>query len=116
MGFATIQPVEGIPKRNRRPFSLVSATVVVATNDSDGWSKQNKVVMQMQIHDSRGKCQYLFLTQEEIDKLLPMIVAAGKPSMQLQTALTSLSWLPDAELIKVLAELLAKKVKARYQP
>ncbi len=114
MGFITNQWLKGYPERNRS-FSPVDGAVTGSASD-DSWSKARNVVLEIKVRRSGGNYQLVFLTQEEINKLLPIVMPAGDQSVRIQVALSVLSGLSDAELLKAMGSLLAKRAKAGEPP
>ena len=113
MGYITNQWLTGYPERRRR-FSPIEGAVT-ASPGNDNWCKRNSVVLEIEVRRSGGNYHQVLLTREEVNKLVPAIVAAADQSVRLKSALATLAGLSDSELFGALASVLNTRAKASEQ-
>jgi len=95
-------------RRHRQPDWLPATIALDWPNPHD---KKHPIYLKITAthNDGTAKWRSLRLTQEETDTLLPTAFAAASESVRQQVLTNAFADMSDAELIKTLAELLAKR-------
>jgi hypothetical protein len=106
MGFITNQWLKGFLRN--RTFHPVSGAVS-AKAASDSWAKRNGVLLEIRLKKSDGSFQELYLTRDELNKILPTVVELGDVEPRTEAAVASLNSLDDAELLEALKSVLSKR-------
>jgi len=106
MGFITNQWLKGHVERDRSHFP-VRCEISGKASFGD-WTSDN-VVFDIQAQRPDGDVQLMYLTQDEVDELLPAMMEVGNQSIRLKFAHEALAKLDDAELLRFLAILLSER-------
>lgn len=109
MGFITKSWLTG-DMMAARDYSPMEVEVFGSTSGSD-WSKANDVCFSIEVFRDNGKYRAVYLTQDEVGKILHEMIKVGEPSTRTNVALAILKRLPDAELLQFLTRLLSEREK-----
>lgn len=110
MGFITNQWLKGDPERERGHHPVEGE--VSGTPSRDGWSQRNDVFFRITIYrEDDGDYQTVYLTQDEVGKILSQMVKVAEQSARNNVALAILKRLDDAELLQFMTTLLVERKK-----
>src|SRR5689334_11859986 len=111
MAFVTNQWLKKDAQRSREHFPIrVTVEAVAPLGD---WDVENGVAAHLVSTGADGKYQSLYLTEKDIDAILPYVLSRASVSAKSQAARIALSTLSDSDISLFLEEIFALRQRAR---